>query len=104
MTRPVTLHPDATAELEAAAVWYDEQRRGLGLQFLAAIDRAVAHLHRWPDSGSPVPGTSPDLDLRRVPVARFPYHLVHLRTTDAIQVLAVAHDHRRPGYWRGREA
>jgi hypothetical protein len=26
VTGPVTLHAEATAELEAAALWYDEQR------------------------------------------------------------------------------
>ena len=44
MTGPVTLHAEATAELEAAALWYDDQRDGLGLQFLAAVDRTIQQI------------------------------------------------------------
>lgn len=43
-----------------------------------------------------------DLDVRRVPVSRFPYHLAYLVTPEEIHVLAVAHDRRRPIYWSGR--
>jgi hypothetical protein len=45
-----------------------------------------------------------DLEVRRLPVAGFPYHLIYLPRDDAIHVLAVAHDHRRPGYWTRRAA
>lgn len=102
MTLAVTVHADAAAELEAAAVWYDDQREGLGLQFLAAVDRAIQHARSWPDTGTPVEGLPPDLAVRRRPVARFPYHVAYLRGEDALVVLAVAHDHRRPGYWKSR--
>lgn len=104
MTWRAVLHADAAAELEAAALWYDERRAGLGLQFLAAVDRAVEHARSWPRSGSAVPELPRDLEVRRVPVARFPYHLVYLPRDEVIHVLAVAHDHRRPGYWKGRAA
>lgn len=53
MTPKVALDPDAAAELEAAAAWYDDQRPGLGLQFLAAVDRTIQHAARWPDTGTP---------------------------------------------------
>lgn len=98
MTLPVTVHADAAAELEAAAVWYDDQREGLGLQFLAAVDRAIQHARAWPHAGARVEGLPPELAVRRLPVARFPYHVAHLPGDDEVVVLAVAHDHRRPGY------
>lgn len=102
MTGAVTLHAEATAELEAAALWYDEQRDGLGLQFLAAIDRTIQHAVTWPHAGVAVEGLPADLLVRRVPVPRFPYHVAYLTTQDGIHVLAVSHDHRRPGYWKSR--
>lgn len=58
MTLSVTVHADAATELEAAAVWYDDQREGLGLQFLAAVDRAIQHARAWPHTGAPVEGLS----------------------------------------------
>ena len=104
MTWRAELHADAAAELGAAAVWYEERRAGLGLQFVAAVDRAVEHARSWPHSGAAVPELSGSLDVRRLPVARFPYHLVYLLDDEAIHVLAVAHDHRKPGYWQERQA
>ncbi len=104
MTRPATLHADAAAELQAATDWYDERRAGLGLQLLAAVDRAVQQARSWPHSGSLVPEVPSDLAVRRLPVARFPYHLVYLTREEVIHVLAVAHDHRKPGFWKDRSA
>lgn len=102
MSTAVTVHADAAAEVEAAAAWYDDQRDGLGLQFLAAVDRAIRHAGAWPQSGTPVKGLGPDFVVRRLPVSGFPYHLAYLASHDRIHILAVAHDHRRPGYWKSR--
>jgi hypothetical protein len=48
----VILHPDARAELRSAVLWYDEQREGLGTEFLievaSALDRISApESPRW---------------------------------------------------------
>lgn len=102
MILPVVIHADAAAELEVAAIWYDDQRDGLGLQFLAAVDRTIQHARAWPQTGAPIEGISDDVTVRRLAMARFPYHVAYLVAGDAIHVLAVAHDHRRPGYWKGR--
>jgi toxin ParE1/3/4 len=99
----VTVHADAAAEVDAAAAWYNDQRDGLGLQFLAAVDGAIEHARAWPQSGTPVEDLPADLVVRRLPVLRFPYHLAYLVVSnDRIHILAVAHDHRRPGYWTSR--
>ena len=39
---------------------------------------------------------------RQVTVPRFPYRVVFLETEPEILVVAVAHERRRPGYWRAR--
>ena len=49
-----------------------------------------------------MPEVPDDLEVRRLPVARFPYHVVYLLLHEVIHVLAIAHDHRRPGYWTSR--
>ena len=98
----VEFGPEASAELEDAAQWYEERRPGLGLTFLAAVDIAVESLARWPRSGAPVPSLPADLNARRVPVGRFPYYVAYIVTGDLIRVLAVAHERRRPVYWSGR--
>ena len=102
MNRRVLFEPEASAELEEAALWYEAQRSGLGLAFLAAVDRALEHLAAWPGSGVPVPGVPANLSVRQHPVSRFPYRIAYLVTSQEVRVLAVAHARRRPGYWRSR--
>jgi plasmid stabilization system protein ParE len=93
---------EAVAELDDAARWYDQQREGLGLAFLAALDRAVESVGRWPRAGSLVELVPEDLEVRRVPVPRFPYFVAYLVAEKVIVVLAVAHASRRPRHWTDR--
>jgi plasmid stabilization system protein ParE len=102
VTHRLIFEPEAEGELEAASLWYDQQRPGLGRRFLSAIDLTLDRIRRFPSAGAPVPRTSEDLPVRRAPVARFPYHVVYLETSKTLYVLAVAHDRRKPGYWKGR--
>ena len=39
---------------------------------------------------------------RRYLMRRFPYLVVYRATPDKLQVIAVAHGKRKPGYWRNR--
>lgn len=102
MSLSVRFSAEAASELDAAAAWYDKQRAGLGGAFVDAVDAVITKLVDWPRSGTPVAGTPPDLDVRRAPVARFPYHVAYVIAHDHLRVLAVAHDHRRPDYWARR--
>ena len=92
MTLPVRISEEADAEVAEAARWYETHRTGLGIEFLDAESPRV---------GTPVPGVS-DQTIRRRPVRRFPYHVVYMELSDRLQMLAIAHDRRRPGYWVGR--
>ena len=92
-------HPAARSELLDAAIYYDEQADGLGGQFIDEAQRVVGILAESPGLGAPVPGSAP---LRRWPLRRFPYYIVYETDNDALVVLAVAHERRRPRYWSGR--
>ena len=39
---------------------------------------------------------------RRFLLRRFPYQLIYRQRADEIEVVAVMHQRRRPGYWRRR--
>lgn len=84
--------PEASAELEDAAPWHEGQRRGLGLELVEAVDLALEQIAGWPRIGSRVPGLPDDMPVRKVPVKRFPYHVVHLSWEGALRILAFAHD------------
>jgi toxin ParE1/3/4 len=102
LTLDVQVDREAAAELEAAAVWYEERRVGLGSEFLEGVGVAVDRVSRWPQAGSRVPGVMSELNIRRAPVRRFPYHIVYLATPDMLLIIAFSHDRRRPGYWKPR--
>jgi plasmid stabilization system protein ParE len=58
-----------------------------------AIDALVA---------TPLAGLAVDDGIRWWLVKRFPYSVLYRIREDHIRVLAVAHQKRRPFYWRGR--
>ena len=102
MTRAFRPEPEASAELEDAAVWYDSQRPGLGLEFIQAVDAALESIAQWPQIGRRVTGVPDDVAARKIPVHRFPYHVAYLEWEGVIRILAFAHDSREPGYWISR--
>lgn len=101
MKLPLRISEEAEAEMAEAARWYESHRVGLGREFVAAVDAAVARIGENPRMGSPTPGVA-DETVRRGVVRRFPYHVVYIEVSDRLQILAVAHDRRRPAYWVGR--
>ena len=96
MTR-IEFHPEAEAELLAAARYYEGQALNLGLEFLGAVEATCERVLDFPDLGLPF-----GRRLRRVLVPRFPYGVIYRREADRIWVVAVANLYRRPGYWRAR--
>ena len=93
-----SFHPEAEAELEGASLFYESRVHGLGKSFAAEVEHTIVLIREFPDAGSPAV-----LPRRRVQVARFPYSVVYRRDPDAIVIVAVAHQRRRPGYWRRRK-
>ena len=98
MARPsVELHPEAIAEARAAYRWYAERNPSAAAAFIAALDQAVSQIpespERWPLH---LYGT------RKFLLRRFPYAVIYRQTATAIQIVAVAHGRRRPGYWKTR--
>ncbi len=92
----VAFHPEAEAELVAAAAWYSSRARGLGADFVDEVERATGRIAEHPESGTLFG------EVRRVLVRRFPYSVLYTLAPDRAWVVAVMHQHRRPGYWRVR--
>lgn len=65
MTLPIQFSAEASAELDDAAIWYDEQRAGLGDEFLDVVSETLDTLASWPHSGAPVDDVPADLEVRR---------------------------------------
>ena len=103
MNRRILVVEEAEAELVAAVRWYDAHRPGLGAELQASVDEALARLVERVVAASPVSGMPAAIGAMKVFVARFPYAVIFVERGDDIWVLAFAHHHRRPGYWRGRD-
>ena len=101
MTKPVRLGPAAEEELRIAEDFYEE-RASLGRDFIAAVREAARHLAAQPKSFPLARGVSFQLGVRRCPLRRFPHALFFVELPEEFRVLAVAHDRRRPFYWRQR--
>jgi toxin ParE1/3/4 len=102
MTGTFRPEPEASAELEDAALWDEGQGPGLGLELVQAVDLALEQIASWPQIGRRVTGLPNDVPARKVPVKRFSYHVVYLPWKRALRILAFPHDNREPGYWLSR--
>jgi plasmid stabilization system protein ParE len=91
--------PEAEEELAEAAEWYEARRTGLGVDFVAVIDRALEDIVSAPLT---YPSWRPDRPYRKKVVQRFPFVIFFHVEVDVITIVAVAHSHRRPGYWVAR--
>jgi toxin ParE1/3/4 len=96
--KPAVFHGHAKAELDDAIAWYERRRVGLGGEFQSAVEGAVRRICQNPQAGSFYRATR----FRYVVVRRFPYVVFYFEGTHFIQVMAVAHGRRRPGYWMNR--
>lgn len=92
-------HPEARAEFREAALWYEEQRPGLGERFHRTVRRTVDSIVADPLRFRPV-GES----VHVARVAGFPYKIFFTVEAESslVRIYAVMHDKRRPDYWRER--
>lgn len=65
--------------------------------FSTALNQTLCLVEEYPEIGA---GTYSRA--RRFPVHGFPFHVVYRIRADAIVIVAVANQSRRPGYWGGR--
>ena len=90
--------PGAREDLNKAAAFYEASVPGLGDAFLDDVERAIDDIRENPRIGAPI-GRA----FRRAVLRRFPFTIVYAERGDEIVIVAIAHDRRRPGYWRGRQ-
>lgn len=89
-------HPAAAEEFAAAVEYYEAAVPGLGNRFLLAVREAADVAVEHPETGRKRGAA------RRLGVPGFPYDIAYHVRDGIVEVLAVAHHHRRPGYWRRR--
>lgn len=94
----IYFHRLALDELVAARRWYANQSARAAQRFQLAVEAAVRRIQSMPTAGVLFQAS-----YRWVKVRRFPYLLYYGPIANGIiEVFAVAHGGRRPGYWLGR--
>ena len=97
MTQRIFFDPTADFELREAADFYDLESPGLGDRFLDVVQSSLRELLEFPQS-CPILAD----EQRKLVLERFPYYIVYWTDGAVIEVYAVAHERRRPGYWQDR--
>jgi toxin ParE1/3/4 len=94
---PIDFHPEARLEADAAFEHYRERSTKAAERFYLELERASTAIQNAPESWAAyLRGT------RRYLLKRFPFVVVYRATENRIEIIAVAHGHRRPGYWADR--
>jgi len=96
---PVRFLAPAEEEMNASAQYYEQQLPGLGHRFLGEVAHAIDAIKTYPDSGAPFAG-----NYRRKLFRHFPFALLYRIEPTEIVIVAVMHQHRKPGYWKNRSS
>jgi plasmid stabilization system protein ParE len=93
----VRIHPAALEEAETATDWYRQRSRRAAEMFLDELDSAIKRIGQHSRQFSVY-----EFGTRRIVLRRFPYLVIFRETASGMEIIAVAHGRRRPGYWRDR--
>ena len=92
------LHPEAAEEHKKQIAHYEEIQAGLGRRYHTEFQQILALVCASPDRSRIV--LAPDI--RRAMFKVFHFDLVYREVDGLVQVLAIAHHRRQPGYWAAR--
>lgn len=99
MAGEIAFHPAALQEARAAVDWYSSRSRLAAVAFVLELDVALAGIAEAPERWPTVSG-----GCRRYVLHRFPFLVIYREHRAIVEVVAVAHARRRPGYWAERLA
>lgn len=94
---PIVVREEAEEDIRSALTWYAARRPGLEIEFLEALNDVFAFLLRSPNGAQRIKG-----QIRKLPMERFPYLIIHSVEKDEVVVLHVFHGRRDPKSIRRR--
>ena len=94
--------PAALQEYVEAVRWYARQRQGLGEELIDEVEYRIRRAVEMPGAGRLEPDAPERFALRWYNLHRFPYALLIGNLDTRRVVVAVAHERRKPGYWKRR--
>jgi plasmid stabilization system protein ParE len=97
MSVELVIIAEAERDIAEAFSWYEDQRAGLGEDFLTCLDASLQGLRRMLEMHAIAYRT-----FRRALVRRFPYVVFYEFEDQRVVVYSVFHTARDPGKWRRR--
>ena len=93
----VDFNPSALREIDDAFDWYFERSLQAAEAFTRELNGAFALI-----ASAPAIWPRFEAGTRRYVLPNFPYSIIYVEIPAGIKVIAVAHQKRRPRYWRTR--
>lgn len=97
MKYQLELTEEARFDIEEAWLWYDQQKTGLGEEFLNSLEASLYQIEQNPLFFQEAYNT-----VRVALLRRFPYKIIFTLEGPVIGVLAVIHSRRDPTVWMVR--
>ena len=97
MRKRVRFLPEAKAEFDEAADWYEARHKGLGRDFIGKVREVIKRITGNPKLFAIVRG-----QVRQTVIERFPYSVLYQEDKHEIIVIAVFHSSRNPDVWKKR--
>lgn len=99
---PIEILEEAFEEAYQAAAWYEKECEGLGYDFFEAVEAAFDIIEDKVFPLGPMPNKINLIGVKRLILKKFPFDIVVLERSTKNIIIAVAHQTRKPGYWRDR--
>ncbi|MGH8500095.1 MAG: type II toxin-antitoxin system RelE/ParE family toxin [Methylococcales bacterium] len=93
----VHFHSEAEAEVLEARNWYAERSEIAARAFSTEIASSVQKIGDAPERWNRY-----EYGTRRFMLPNFPFSIIYRVHENTVQIVAVPHHRRRPGYWRSR--
>ena len=95
MSYELVVRSRAKADMRRAAKWYEKQRKGLGVDFVAEVDNAIRRIEANPEQYQVT-----YKDVRHAIACRFPYGVFYRIRGNRIVISAVVHLERSEVHWK----
>lgn len=89
--------PEAEKDFREAARFYENEAPGVGIEFVVELHKVVAAI-----LDNPLAAQAVRKSIRKKVLPRFPFNVLYSVENEFIVIVAVAHQKRRPTYWRRR--
>ena len=95
--KSIKFHPKAELEMIEAASFYEEKQRLLGKRFLQAVEQPLNKISLNPQIYKTI-----EKNTRWCRINTFPFSVIFREQAESIEIIAVMHIRKRPGYWKER--